>query len=338
MRTWQLTAAGIDHLKLVERPAPEPGDHDVVVRIRAASINYRDWMIATGTYRIANRYPIVPLSDGAGEIAAVGRRVTAWRVGDRVTTSFFTDWEDGAQTPARSATALGGAIDGVLADAVVLPAHGVIRTPAHLSDVEAATLPCAGLTAWHALFEGSDPLRPGQTVVLEGTGGVSVFGLQLAKLAGARAIITSSSDAKLARARELGADAGINYTRTAEWQDAVREATDGEGADHVLEVGGKDTLGRGLSALRYGGQIHLIGGVSGFATELPLGPMASSGARVRRIYVGSVAMLQALARAVALHRLRPVVDHTYGFAEAPAALAALKQGSHFGKLAIDFAR
>jgi len=338
MRTWQLTATGIDHLQLVDRPTPEPGEHDVIVRVRAASINYRDWMIASGTYRLPSRYPVVPLSDGAGDIVAVGRKVTNWRVGDRVTTSFFTDWIAGAQTAAGAATALGGAIDGVLAEAVVLPAHGVIRTPAHLSDVEAATLPCAAVTAWHALFEGQDPVRPGHSVVLEGTGGVSVFGLQLAKLAGARTIVTSSSDAKLSRARELGADVVINYVRTPEWQTAVREATDGEGADHVLEVGGKDTLGRALGAVRFGGQVHLIGGVSGFATELPLGAMAANSARVRRIYVGSVTMLQALARAVALHRLRPVVDRTFGFGDAPAAIAALKQGAHFGKLVIDFAR
>ena len=338
MRTWHLTATGLDHLQLVERAAPEPGEQEIVVRIRAASLNYRDWMIASGTYRLPNRYPLVPLSDGAGEVAAVGRRVTAWKVGDRVTTSFFSGWIDGAQTPARSATALGGGIDGVLTDAIALPADGVIRTPAHLSDVEAATLPCAGLTAWHALFEGSDPVRPGHSVVLEGTGGVSVFGLQLAKLAGARAVITSSSDAKLARSKELGAHVTINYVKTPEWQDAVREACEGEGADHVVEVGGKDTLARALAAVRYGGQVHLIGGVSGFATELPLGAMAANGARVRRIYVGSVAMLRAFARAVSLHQLRPVVDRTFGFAEAPAALAALKQGSHFGKLVIDFAR
>ncbi|HET7504244.1 MAG TPA: NAD(P)-dependent alcohol dehydrogenase [Kofleriaceae bacterium] len=337
MRTWHLTATGLDHLQLVERPNPEPGEHEIVVRVRAASINYRDTMIAASTFP-PNRYPLVPLSDGAGDVVAVGRRVTTWRVGDRVTASFFADWTDGAQTRTRAATALGGAIDGVLTEAIALPAHGVIRTPAHLSDLEAATLPCAGLTAWHALFEGQDPVRPGHNVLLEGTGGVSVFGLQLAKLAGARAIVTSSSDAKLARARELGADVTINYAQNPEWQDAVREATDGEGVDHVLEIGGKETLGRALAATRYGGQVHLIGGVSGFAAELPLGPMAASGARVRRIYVGSVAMLQALARAVSVHRLRPVIDRTFGFAEAPAAIAAIKQGAHFGKLVIDFAR
>jgi NADPH:quinone reductase-like Zn-dependent oxidoreductase len=179
------------------------------------------------------------LSDGAGEISAIGSDAKAWRVGDRVATSFFASWVDGPQTPERAATALGGAVDGVLAEAIVLPECGIVRTPDHMSDVEAATLPCAALTAWHALFEGADPLRPGQTVLLEGTGGVSIFGLQLAKLAGARVIITSSRDEKLVRARALGADHVINYKTEPEWQDRAREITGGRGVDHVLEVGAR---------------------------------------------------------------------------------------------------
>jgi NADPH:quinone reductase-like Zn-dependent oxidoreductase len=188
MRTWEFNAVGLDHLAVTERSEPEPGDNDVLVRMNADSLNYRDWLIANGTYRFPVRYPLVPLSDGAGEIVAVGRSVTRWRAGDRVVTSFFSDWVGGAQTSERAATALGGAVDGVLSECVVLPAHGVARAPEHMTDVEAATLPCAALTAWHSLFEGGDPLRPGQTVLLEGTGGVSIFGLQLAKLAGARVI------------------------------------------------------------------------------------------------------------------------------------------------------
>jgi NADPH:quinone reductase-like Zn-dependent oxidoreductase len=336
MRAWQLTAAGLDHLTRTDLPDPEPGDGDVVVRMNAASINYRDWMIASGTYRLAARYPVIPLSDGAGEIVALGRGVTKWRVGDHVVTSFFSGWVDGAQTPEGAATALGGAVNGVLAERVVLPAAGVARAPAHMSDVEAATLPCAAVTAWHALFEGSAPLRPGESVLLEGTGGVSIFGLALAKLGGARVLITSSSDAKLARARELGADETINYTTDPEWQDRVRALTSGDGVDHVLEVGGKDTLARALASLRYGGQLHLIGGVSGFASDLPLAPMAAVGARVRRIYVGSVAMLEAMNRALSLHRTEPVVDQVFSFDQAPAAIAEIKKGLHFGKIAIAF--
>jgi NADPH:quinone reductase-like Zn-dependent oxidoreductase len=335
MRSWQLTAPGLEHLALVERASPEPGDHEVLVRVRACSLNYRDWLFSSGTYRAPAKLPIVPCSDAAGEVVAVGKRVTAWRPGDRVITSFFTGWVDGAQTQDSTTTALGGAIDGVLAEQVVLPDHGLVRAPEHASFAQAATLPCAGLTAWHALFEGDDPLRPGQTVLLEGTGGVSIFGLQLAKLAGARVVITSSSDAKLARAKQLGADVTINYKSNVDWQQEVRKATDGEGVDHVLEVGGKDTLARALGSLRYGGQLHLIGAVSGVATELPLGPMAAAGARVRRIYVGSVAMLRALTRAVGLHRLEPVIDRSFPFADAPKALAQLVKGEHFGKLVIE---
>ena len=334
MRVWSLRGPGLEHLSLEERGEPSPGPGQVVVHIKAASLNYRDLMIASGRYARGAKYPLVPLSDGAGEIAAVGSGVTAWRAGDRVATSFFADWVDGPQTPERSATALGGAVDGVLAEAVVLPARGVVRTPEHMSDVEAATLPCAALTAWHALFEGVDPLRPGQTVLLEGTGGVSIFALQLAKLAGARVLITSSRDDKLARARELGADEAINYKKDPEWQERVRERTGGRGVDHVLEVGGRDTIGRALASLCYGGQMHLIGGVSGFATEIPLGPMAQTSARVRRIFVGSVAMFEAMNRALTLHRVRPVVDRTFRLDEAREALETMQKASHFGKIVL----
>jgi NADPH:quinone reductase-like Zn-dependent oxidoreductase len=334
MRVWSLTAPGLEHLTLEERPDPTPEPNEVLVRIKAASLNYRDLMVATGRYSRVAKYPLIPLSDGAGEIAAIGSRVRAWRVGDRITTSFFADWVDGPETPERAATALGGAIDGVLAEAIVLPERGVVRTPEHMSDIEAATLPCAALTAWHALFEGVDPLRPGQTVLLEGTGGVSVFGLQLAKLAGARVIITSSRDEKLARARSLGADETINYKSEVDWQNRTREMTGGRGVDHVLEVGGKDTLGRALASLCFGGQLHLIGGVSGSSTELPLGPMARTNARVRRIFVGSVSMFEAMNRALSLHRVRPVVDRSFRFDEARAAFDYLQSASHFGKIVL----
>lgn len=337
MRAWQITGPGLDNLKLVERPDPSPGSGEVVVRVRANSLNYRDLMIASGTYRINPKYPLVPLSDGAGEIVSVGAGVSRFREGDRVTSAFFADWVDGVQTPQRAGTALGGGRDGMLAEMVILPERGVVRTPNHLSDVEAATLPCAAVTAWNALYEGNDPLRPGQSVLLEGTGGVSVFGLQLAKLGGARVIITSSSDDKLRRARELGADGTVNYRTTPEWQKRVRELTDGRGVDHVLEVGGKDTLGRALGSLCHGGQLHLIGGVSGVATDLPLGAMAATSARVRRIYVGSVSMFEAMNRALELHRVHPVVDRVFGFEQFVPALEHMQGGSHFGKIAIALA-
>ncbi len=335
MRAWQLDGPGLENLKSTERPAPSPGPGQVIVRIAAACLNYRDLMIAQGGYRLAAKYPLIPLSDGAGEVVAVGSGVQQFRAGDRVITSFFSGWVDGAQTPERAATALGGgSADGVLAQLVALPESGVVRTPEHLTDVEASTLPCAALTAWHALYEGADPLRPGQVVLLEGTGGVSIFGLQLAKLGGASVIITSSSDEKLARAQELGADHVINYKKTPEWQQRARELTDGRGVDHVLEVGGKDTLPRALNALCYGGQLHLIGGVSGIAADLPLAAMGAVNARVRRIYVGSLAMFEAMNRAVRAHRLRPIVDRVFGFDEARAAYEHLRGASHFAKLAI----
>ena len=333
MRTWQLTATGLDHLQLVDRPTPEPGEHDVVVRIRAASINYRDWMIASGTYRMASRYPVVPLSDGAGDIVAVGRKVANWRVSDRVTTSFFTDWIDGAQTPAGAATALGGAIDGVLAEAVVLPAHGVIRTPAHLSDIEAATLPCAAVTAWHALFEGQDPVRPGHSVVLEGTGGVSVFGLQLAKLAGARTIVTSSSDAKLERGKGLGADSLINYKSLPDWDKEVLRRTDGVGVDHIVEVGGANTLEKSMNAVRPGGSIYVIGSLAGAGTINPR-IINRKELHLHGVHVGSREMFNAMNRAVSLARLRPPVDRIFSFAEAKQAYAHHATGGHFGKIVI----
>lgn len=332
MRSWNLGGTSLDQLTLVDRPDPAPVPGQVVVRVTAASLNYRDLLVASGSYARGAKYPVVPLSDGAGEVVAVGEGVTRFKAGDRVISSFFSGWIDGAQTPERAATALGGAIDGVLAEKVALPAEGLVRTPAFLTDAEAATLPCAAVTAWHALYEGGDPLRPGRTVLLEGTGGVSVFGLQLAKLGGARVVITSGSDAKLARARSLGADATINYKANPDWDGLVRERTGG--VDHVLEVGGKDTIGLALKSLRYGGQLHLIGGVSGFATDLPLGPMAAAAARVRRIYVGSVAMFESMLRAIEAHRVRPVVDRTFGFGEAKAAYEHLKGASHFGKIVI----
>jgi NADPH:quinone reductase-like Zn-dependent oxidoreductase len=335
MRAWQMNGPTLEKLLLVERAEPAPKLGEVVIQVKATSLNYRDLLIATGAYRIGAKYPIVPLSDGAGEVVAVGSDVKRFKVGDRVVSSFFYGWVDGEQTAARSATALGGgAVDGMLADRVALPEEGVLATPSFMTDAEAATLPCAAVTAWHALYEGEDPLRPGQTVLLEGTGGVSIAALQIAKMGGARVVITSSSDGKLARARELGADETINYRTNPEWQDAVRKWTGGRGVDHVVEVGGKDTLGRALQALRYRGQLHLIGGVSGFATDLPLGAMAANNARVRRIYVGSVAMFESMNRAFEAHRVRPVVDRTFPFAEARAAFEHMKGASHFGKIVI----
>ena len=332
---WQLRrGAGIEGLAPVRLPRHGVLRRDEVrVRIRAVALNYRDLVVARGSGQPAGE-PIIVASDAAGEVVEVGPEVTRWRVGDRVIGSFFPDWIDGAPTPARVAGALGGSLDGVLAEERVLPEQAWVRAPAHLDFAEAATLPCAGLVAWNALFE-TPPARAGDSVLLLGTGGVSVWALQLAKAAGLRVIITSSGEAKLARARELGADATINYREHAEWQDRVLDLTAGIGVDRVLEVGGVDTLSRSLAAVRMGGSIAIIGRLSG--TDLPtLDPAALYGGfkQLVGVLVGNARMLDSLARFTELHGLRPVVDRVFGFQDAPAAYRHLESGGAFGKVVV----
>lgn len=333
---WQLRrGAGIEGLVLGSQNLPsDPGDDQVVVRIRAASLNYRDLLIARGNGTAAGP-AFVPGSDGAGEVVAVGAAVTDLRVGDRVVGSFFPDWVSGAPTPDAVAHALGGGDEGMLAHTVVLPRHAWVRAPAHMDFAEAATLPCAGLVAWNALFE-AEPSRPGQTVLLLGTGGVSTWALALAKAAGWRVIITSSDDDKLARATALGADATINYRRHRQWEHEVLRITGGVGVDRVLEVGGVDTLSRSLAALRMGGSAAIIGRLSG--TELPtLDPAAVYGGsrRLVGVLVGSAAMLDAFARFTELHQLRPRIDRRYAFDEVPEAYRCLQSGQAFGKVVVE---
>lgn len=306
---------------------------EVRVRVRAVALNYRDLVVARGSGRPAGE-AIVAASDAAGEVVEVGPEVAHWQVGDRVIGSFFPDWIDGAPTPATVAGALGGSLDGVLAEERVLPEHAWVRAPAHLDFVEAATLPCAGLVAWNALFE-TAPARAGESVLLLGTGGVSVWALQLAKAGGLRAIITSSDDDKLARARTLGAHATVNYRRHGEWQDEVLAITAGVGVDRVLEVGGVDTLARSLAAVRMGGTLAIIGRLSG--TELPtLDPAAVYGGfkQLVGVLVGSARMLDSLARFTELHGLRPVVDRVFGFDDVVAAYRHLESGRAFGKIVV----
>lgn len=335
-RAWQLRrGAGIEGLALGTQRLPlEPGGDGVLVRIQAASLNYRDLLVARGDG--APKGPaFVPGSDGAGEVIAVGPGVSDLAVGDRVVGSFFPDWHSGVPTPARVARALGGGDEGMLATAVMLPRRAWVRAPAHLDAAEAATLPCAGLVAWNALFE-AEPSVPGQTVLLLGTGGVSTWALSLAKAAGMRVIITSSDDGKLARATAQGADATINYRRHPEWQDEVLRMTGGVGADRVLEVGGVDTLARSLAALRMGGTAAIIGRLSG--TDLPtLDPAAVYGGsrRLVGVLVGSTTMLDALARFTALHRLRPQVDRRFPFGAVPDAYRYLQSGKAFGKVVVE---
>ncbi len=319
-------------LTQVTRPAPVAGHGHVVVQLRATSLNYRDLLIKRGNYPMQMKPGVVPLSDGAGEVIAVGSGVTQFAVGDRVAATFMQSWTTGPIEPHHGASALGGAIDGVLAERAAFPETGVVRIPDHLSFAQAAALPCAGVTAWNALFE-ADVTRPGQTVLVQGTGGVSILALQLARAAGARVVVTSSSDAKLARARELGAAATINYKTTPAWGDEAVRLTGGVGVDHVIEVGGAGTFEQSLAAIRYGGTVSYIGLLAGTG-EAAVGAILRKRARVHGIFVGSRAMFQALNAAVTERRIEPVVDRVFPFAEAADAYRYLESGAHFGKVVI----
>ena len=333
MKVWQVAREwSIDAMELVERPEPEPGPRQVVVRMRAASLNYRDLLTVTG--QGGARLPLIPFSDGAGEIAAVGPGVSRVAVGDRVCPMFFQSWFDGGASASGRRLALGGTRPGVLQELMLLDAEGVSRIPDHLSFAEAATLPCAGLTAWRALFDEAQ-LRPGQTVLVQGTGGVSIFALQFAKLAGATVIVTSSSDEKLARATALGADHTINYRAVPDWGKAAADWTGG-GVDHIVEVGGKDTFQQSLEAARVGGTILVIGVLSGFAQQISIPTLFSKNLHVIGLSVGSRRMFENMAAAIGQNRLKPVIDRTLGFSEVPDALRLMQQAGHFGKIAIEF--
>ena len=330
MQAYRLTAdGGVDGITAVELPDPEPGPGEVLVRVRATSLNYRDLMLARST-----REAIIPLSDGAGEVAAVGAGVTRFSAGDRVTGCFFLNWQDGPATPESTGEALGGgSTDGTLAELIALPERAVVATPAYMTDEEAATLPCAAVTAWSAMFEVAR-LRPGQSVLLLGTGGVSIFGLQLAQIAGVRSIITSSSDEKLARAREHGADETINYREHDDWERIVRELTDDRGVDLTLEVGGEGTFARSMTATRFGGDVALIGGLARAESDETEVPMLGRGLRATRIFVGSRAMFEDLNRALALREVHPVVDRVFELGDAVEAYRHLESQGHFGKIVI----
>jgi NADPH:quinone reductase-like Zn-dependent oxidoreductase len=335
MRAYQLPkgGAGVDALVEVERAQPKPAHRQVLVKVKACSLNFRDFAIARGTYRMGVRDNLIPLSDGAGEVAEVGAAVTRVKVGDRVAGNFFQRWPGGEPSAESHKSALGGGIDGMLAEYVVLEEDGVVKIPAHLSLEEGATLPCAAVTVWHAMMEHAK-LKAGDTVLLQGTGGVSIFGLQFAKAMGIRAVIISSSDAKLKRAQSLGAAFGINYKTTPDWDKAAIEFTGGVGVDHVVEVGGAATLTRSFGALRSGGKITLIGGLSGGATELNPGLIFSRRANVQGISVGSTQMFEAMNRAVEANAIKPVIDKVFPFAEAKAAYHHMASGAHFGKIVI----
>ena len=333
MKLYRLTQPGIDTLTMTEEDIPRPGPGQALIRVRATSLNYRDLMMVRGAYaRGAPPSGLIPLSDGAGEVIETGPGTTRVKAGDRVAGIFMQRWIAGRITPDASASALGGAIHGMMAEYVVLDADGLVHLPAHLSFEEAATLPCAAVTAWHAVSEHART-RAGDTVLVQGTGGVSIFALQFARLLGARVIATSSSDAKLARALSLGASDGINYRTTPEWQDEAVRLTDGQGVDEVVEVGGAGTFARSLGAVRLGGSISLIGVLTGAAEVNPTGIMRKS-LSVRGIYVGSREMFDDMNRAIAAHRLHPVIDRVFDLADAPAAFRHMESASHFGKIVL----
>ncbi len=334
MRAWEIISGdGVDALNLAERPTPEPGPGEVRVRIAANSINYRDLSTIEDPITRKLPFPTVPNSDGAGVVTATGAGV-ALKEGDRVTSCFFEDWTAGEISAAAMASALGGARQGVLAEEVILPERGVIPTPAHLSDAEAATLPCAALTAWHALTQPRSVLA-GETVLLLGTGGVSVFAQQFCTMMGARTIVTSSSDEKLARMQALGANETINYRSTPDWDAAVLELTGGTGVDRVVEVGGPGTFDRSVNAVRVGGIIGLIGILTGVAGQASPTAIMRKSVTVRGIYVGPRSMFADMNRAISSHGLKPVIDRSFAFEDARAAYHTMRAAGHFGKLVIE---
>ena len=318
-------ATSLDGLKRGERDKPSPGPRQALVRMRAASLNFRDLAVVSGKYI---RGPLlkdtIPLSDGAGEVVAVGSDVTALRVGDRVVATF---------TQGRPPAALGSPLDGVLTELAVFEEDGLLKIPEHMSYEEAATLPCAGVTAWNCLMHGKT-LRAGETVLTLGTGGVSIFALQLAKIAGARVIITSSSDEKLERARKLGADAGINYKQHPDWETQVLELTEGRGADHVVDLGGVGTLPHSYLSVGPGGEIGLIGVMTRPEGDLSPYPLMMKGATLRGIFVGAREHFEGLMRAAAVNRLKPMIDRVFEFDEAVDAFKYLRNAQHFGKVVI----
>jgi NADPH:quinone reductase-like Zn-dependent oxidoreductase len=333
-RQYQLQKTGDapPELRLVDAPVRQPGEHEVLVRVRAVSLNRRDVYVKMGRYPGPMRANLVPLSDGAGEVVAIGPGTTRFRKGDRVAAIFFQQWLDGRFKPEHFATALGGAVDGMLSQYVTLNENGVVRIPKHLTYEEAATLPCAGVTAWNGLVTRGHT-QPGDFVLLQGTGGVSILGLQLAQALGAKAVITSSSDDKLARAKTLGAAITINYRTTPEWDKAVLEATAG-GVQQALEVGGKQTLDKTLDSLSFGGHVALIGGLTEFGGEIPSTALMGRNVTASGIYVGSRADFEALNAFLDKHPIKPAVDKVFAFENAPEAYEYMDSGALFGKVVI----
>lgn len=323
-------AFGLENVRWSEGVGARMGAGQVLVRMRAASLNYRDLLVATGKYNPKMPLPRVLLSDGAGEVIACGEGVTRWRVGDRVAGIFMQTWLCGRIGEESGKSALGGAIDGVLAEQVAFDEDGLVAIPAHLSFAEAATLPCAAVTAWNALVW-SGGLRPGETVLVQGSGGVSVFALQFAKMAGARTIAITSTAEKMERLKTMGADWVLNYREDASWGKSIAK---GGGADHVVEVGGTGTLEQSLVAVRAGGRVSVIGILSGIVGDINLGPILHKNVVLQGIYVGSREIFEQMNRAIALHEIRPVIDRVYEASEVKSALRHMEMAGHFGKIVV----
>ena len=335
MKVYEVKEFGIENLALVNREEPQPGTNEVLVKFHAASLNYRDLMFVNGVYNPKAKLPAVPFSDAAGEVTAVGSNVTRWKVGDRVCPIFTQGWIEGEPSLQKNRATLGaGALDGVLREYGAFDENGLVQIPEHLSFEEAATLPCAAVTAWDALVD-SGRLKAGQTVLALGTGGVSIFALQLAKMHGARVIITSSSDEKLERAKKLGADETINYKSAPDWDKEVLSRTNKIGVDHVIEVGGAGTLSKSLNSVRVGGHVALIGVLASGNDFNPLSVLMKN-VRLHGILVGSRQMFEDMNSAIEANKLKPVIDKTFGFEEVREALKYMESGSHFGKIVIKF--
>jgi NADPH:quinone reductase-like Zn-dependent oxidoreductase len=331
MKAFLLKRFGIDGLSLEDIPRPTPRHGQVLVKMRAWSINYRDLLVVRGLYAPKLKFPFQILSDGVGEVVEIGPGVTRAKPGDRIAGTFMQRWIGGGPAAEKSASALGGEIPGVAAEYVILDNNGFVPVPPALSDEEGATLPCAAVTAWHALVS-SGALAAGETVLVQGTGGVSLFALQFARAMGARVIATSSSDAKLERVRALGASDVINYKTTADWGREARALTNGRGVDHVVEVGGAGTLPQSLEAVRIGGRISLIGVLTG-GTFNPI-PILMKNIVVQGIYVGSRTMFEAMNAAISVNGLKPVIDRVFPFSDLPQALKHMESGAHFGKIVL----
>jgi NADPH:quinone reductase-like Zn-dependent oxidoreductase len=330
MKTIELHNFGLDNLRVVRKDEPKPSPGQLLVRVRAVSLNYRDLMIAKGQYNPRMKLPVTPLSDAAGDVADTGEGAGRFKIGDRVCPAFMPSWIDGDVDENKARSALGGGRLGVASEYVAIDESALVAIPDHLSYEEASTLPCAAVTAWNALVT-TGHVRPGEHVLTQGTGGVSVFALQFAKLMHARVTATSGNDAKLDRVRSIGAEETINYRETPDWDLRARELTNGRGVDHVVEVGGAGTLPKSLKAVRMGGTVSLIGVLAG-AGPVDFVPIFMRSIRVHGIFVGSRDMFEDMNRAIAAHQVRPVVDRIFPVEDIGAALRYMESGAHFGKI------